>query len=82
MGTTIFASVFESALNPAPRRSGGMHYANIEIIHKVIHPFFLDGLKDELEKIREITVQLQGKEITGDSGLFLCFLCNFESNVK
>lgn len=53
---TIFGAVFESTLNPETRRSGGMHYTSIENIHKVIDPLFLDGLKEELEAIKEITV--------------------------
>ena len=50
---TIFGAVFESTLNPETRRSGGMHYTSIENIHKVIDPLFLDGLRAELETIRE-----------------------------
>ena len=45
---TIFGAVFESTLNPATRRAGGMHYTSIENIHKVIDPLFLDTLRDEL----------------------------------
>lgn len=48
---TIFGAVFESTLNPETRRSGGMHYTNIENIHKVIDPLFLDELKAELDEI-------------------------------
>ena len=54
---TIFGAVFESTLNPETRRSGGMHYTSIENIHKVIDPLFLDGLKAELEEIKEISVE-------------------------
>ena len=53
---TIFGAVFESTLNPETRRSGGMHYTSIENIHKVIAPLFLDGLRAELEEIKEIAV--------------------------
>lgn len=53
---TIFGAVFESTLNPATRRSGGMHYTSIENIHKVIDPLFLDELKEELGRIKEIGV--------------------------
>ena len=53
---TIFGAVFESTLNPETRRSGGMHYTSIENIHKVIDPLFLDGLRKELDEIREISV--------------------------
>jgi len=54
---TIFGAVFESTLNPETRRSGGMHYTSIENIHKVIDPLFLDDLKEELEKIKDIKVE-------------------------
>ena len=53
---TIFGAVFESTLNPETRRNGGMHYTSIENIHKLIDPLFLDGLKAELAKIKEIKV--------------------------
>ena len=45
---TIFGAVFESTMNPATRRAGGLHYTSVENIHKVIDPLFLDGLKEEL----------------------------------
>ena len=51
---TIFGAVFESTLNPETRRKGGMHYTSIENIHKVIDPLFLDDLKDEFAKIKEM----------------------------
>lgn len=54
---TIFGAVFESTLNPETRRSGGMHYTSIENIHKVIDPLFLDGLRAELDAIKEIPVE-------------------------
>lgn len=54
---TIFGAVFESTLNPETRRSGGMHYTSIENIHKVIDPLFLNDLRQELEDIKQITVE-------------------------
>ena len=54
---TIFGAVFESTLNPATRRSGGMHYTSIENIHKVIDPLFLDDLRRELDLILEEKVE-------------------------
>ncbi|MDO4590986.1 MAG: hypothetical protein Q4B35_06295, partial [Slackia sp.] len=48
---TIFGAAFESTLNPATRRAGGMHYTSIENIHKVIDPLFLDDLRAELAEI-------------------------------
>ena len=53
---TIFGALFESTLNPEARRSGGMHYTSIENIHKVIDPLFMDNLKTEFSKIKEIKV--------------------------
>lgn len=49
---TIFGALFESTLNPETRREGGMHYTEIENIHKVIDPLFLDGLCEEFSKIK------------------------------
>ena len=63
---TIFGAVFESTLNPQTRRSGGMHYTSIENIHKVIDPLFLDDLKEELAKIKDIKVEKQRKQQLGD----------------
>ncbi|AFA48752.1 DNA methyltransferase [Acetobacterium woodii] len=54
---TIFGAVFESTLNPATRRSGGMHYTSIENIHKVIDPLFLDELKEEFADIKAIAIE-------------------------
>ena len=54
---TIFGAVFESTLNPATRRAGGMHYTSIENIHKVIDPLFLDGLRAELAAIEGEAVE-------------------------
>ena len=53
---TIFGAVFESTLNRETRRSKGMHYTSIENIHKVIDPLFMDELKAEYEKIKELKV--------------------------
>lgn len=50
---TIFGGVFESTLNPATRRSGGMHYTSPENIHKVIDPLFLDDLRAEYRAIKD-----------------------------
>lgn len=49
---TIFGALFESTLNPETRREGGMHYTEIENIHKVIDPLFLDDLREEFAKIK------------------------------
>lgn len=54
---TIFGAVFESTLNPETRRSGGMHYTEIEDIHKVIDPLFLNELKEELSEIKVVKIE-------------------------
>lgn len=46
---TIFGALFESTLNPATRRAGGMVYTSIENIHKVIDPLFLDALSRRVD---------------------------------
>lgn len=46
---TIFGAIFESTLNPAHRREGGMHYTSPENIHKVIDPLFLDGYRAQFQ---------------------------------
>ncbi len=50
---TIFGALFESTLDRAKRRKGGMHYTSIENIHKVIDPLFLNSLKAELAEIMD-----------------------------
>ena len=51
---TIFGAVFESTLNQETRRSGGMHYTSVQNILKVIDPLFLDELRKELDKAKEV----------------------------
>ena len=61
---TIFGAVFESTLNPATRREGGMHYTSIENIHKVIDNLFLNDLHEEFiscKKNRKKLLALQDK---------------------
>ena len=58
---TIFGAVFESTLNPETRRSGGMHYTSIENIHKVIDPLFLNDLREEFDKIQNMSNANQRK---------------------
>ncbi len=49
----IFGSLFQSVMNPKERRSQGAHYTTEKNILKVIEPLFLDGLRDELERLTE-----------------------------
>ena len=54
---TIFGALFESTLNPATRRSGGMVYTSVENIHKVIDPLFLDDLEARFKAACELKVK-------------------------
>ena len=58
---TIFGAAFESTLNPATRRAGGMHYTSIDNIHKVIDSLFLDDLRAELAEIEGEKVEKNRK---------------------
>ena len=63
---TIFGAVFESTLNQETRRSNGMHYTSIENIHKVIDPLFLDSLKEEADRIRNVSNKETRKKYFSD----------------
>lgn len=63
---TIFGAVFESTLNQETRRSNGMHYTSIENIHKVIDPLFLDSLKEEADRIRDVSNRETRKKYFAD----------------
>ena len=54
---TIFGALFESTINPATRREGGMHYTSIENIHRVIDPLFLDGLQAEFAQLSTLRTE-------------------------
>ena len=61
---TIFGAIFESTLNPATRRAGGMHYTSIENIHKVIDPLFLDTYKEEFHAaMQEKTIKARTEKL-------------------
>ncbi len=61
---TIFGAIFESTLNPATRRAGGMHYTSIENIHKVIDPLFLDEYKETFHAaMQEKTVKARTEKL-------------------
>ena len=50
----IFGSMFQSIMDPSMRRSRGAHYTSEKNILKVVHPLFLDGLREELQKILDL----------------------------
>lgn len=59
---TIFGAIFESTLNPETRRHCGMHYTDVEDIHKVIDNLFLDDLLAEFDSICSLGVVKTRKE--------------------
>jgi hypothetical protein len=48
----IFGSLFQSIMDKQARRNLGAHYTSEENILKLIKPLFLDGLREEFEKIK------------------------------
>lgn len=50
----IFGALFQSVMNAKERRAKGAHYTTEKNILKVIEPLFLDDLRAELARIREL----------------------------
>ena len=50
----IFGALFQSVMNAGERRAKGAHYTTEKNILKVIEPLFLDDLRAELARIREL----------------------------
>jgi hypothetical protein len=48
----IFGALFQSVMNVDVRRNLGAHYTSEKNILKVIRPLFLDGLRDEFERVQ------------------------------
>jgi hypothetical protein len=55
----IFGAMFQSIKDKENRRELGKHYTSEENILKVIKPLFLDGLWEEFEKIRKLSLTLR-----------------------
>lgn len=50
----IFGALFQSVMNAKERRAKGAHYTTEKNILKVIEPLFLDDLRAELSRIKEL----------------------------
>jgi len=48
----IFGSLFQSVMDAGERRQQGAHYTNETNILKVIEPLFLDGLREEFQRLK------------------------------
>ena len=55
----IFGAMFQSVMNDEERHDIGAHYTSEENILKLIHPLFLDGLREEFAKIKKLSPALQ-----------------------
>ena len=55
----IFGAMFQGVMNPKERRALGAHYTSEENIMKVIKPLFLDELREEFERVKGNSKQLQ-----------------------
>ncbi|WP_230293366.1 DNA methyltransferase [Croceicoccus sp. Ery5] len=55
----IFGSLFQSVMDREERRKQGAHYTTEKNIMKVIRPLFLDGLREEFERIKSRKTQRQ-----------------------
>jgi hypothetical protein len=59
----IFGAMFQSVMNDEERHDIGAHYTSEENILKLIRPLFLDGLREEFEKIRPLSHTLQRERL-------------------
>ena len=50
----IFGALFQSVMEPAKRRAQGAHYTTEKNILKVIEPLFLDDLREEFKRLRQL----------------------------
>ncbi len=50
----IFGALFQSVMEPAERRAQGAHYTTEKNILKVIEPLFLDGLREEFKRLKQL----------------------------
>ena len=60
----IFGAMFQSVMNDAERHDIGAHYTSEENILKLIHPLFLDGLREEFNKIKDLSPALRKERLT------------------
>jgi hypothetical protein len=51
----IFGAMFQSVMNDKERHDIGAHYTSEQNILKLIHPLFLDGLRDEFDSIKQLS---------------------------
>ena len=59
----IFGAMFQSVMNDEERHDIGAHYTSEENILKLIRPLFLDGLREEFEKIKKLSPTLRRERL-------------------
>ena len=59
----IFGAMFQSVMNDEERHDIGAHYTSEENILKLIRPLFLDGLREEFEKIKPLSHALRRERL-------------------
>jgi type II restriction/modification system DNA methylase subunit YeeA len=59
----IFGAMFQSVMNDEERHDIGAHYTSEENILKLIRPLFLDGLREEFEKIKKLSSALRRERL-------------------
>lgn len=59
----IFGSLFQSVMDSDARRNYGAHYTREENILKVLEPLFLNNLKIELQKIKNLNQPAKKKQL-------------------
>lgn len=52
INTDIFGNMFQACQDPAKREELGEHYTSVPNIMKVLNPLFLEGLREEAEKLK------------------------------
>lgn len=52
----LFGSLFQTVMLPEAQRQGGAHYTSEKNILKIIHPLFLDELREQFEHIKTLKV--------------------------
>ena len=60
----IFGAMFQSVMNDEERHDIGAHYTSEENILKLIHPLFLDGLREEFNGIKKLSPALRKERLT------------------
>ncbi|GHV96663.1 methylase [Spirochaetia bacterium] len=60
----VFGAMFQSVMNYDERHDIGAHYTSEENILKLIHPLFLDSLRDEFNKIKKLSPGIRKERLT------------------